>query len=520
MSPDDASSYDRIPYTSLALPQTHPDSLATVARIFRLSPPDVAACRVLELGCASGGNLIPMAFNLPGSEFVGIDSSQRQVDEAHATIDALGVRNIRIEAASILDVDDSWGAFDYIICHGVFSWVEPRVQEKILQIAGGRLTPDGVAYVSYNTYPGWHMREMVRHMMRYHADQFSEPREQIEQARAILRFLATSSQGAGFYPQLLAEEADRASRAPDSYIYHEHLERTNLPLYFHQFVSRASDAGLQFLSEAVVGDMLTSHFPAAVAETLERISPDILHLEQYMDFVRNRQFRQTLLCHQDAHPQRALAAGILHGLLISSPAATDSRPRLDATTPVVFTTGKRRAEVTKPATKAALTLLTEEWPRAIAVDTLCETAVDRARPYLGGMPDDEARAATLEDLFGAVMYGLIELHTQPPPCTNRPSDTPCAHPVAAFQAESGSIVVNAHHSPVDLDPLSLAVLRLSNGRRRTTEMVEGLAALVGSGQLTLNEGPGEPAAPIEHAALADRLNQALSSLARQALLVY
>jgi methyltransferase-like protein/SAM-dependent methyltransferase len=516
VSQDDGSSYDRIPYTSLALPQTHPDRLATVARIFRLSPPDVGACRVLELGCASGGNLIPMAFNLPGSEFVGIDYSRRQVDEAQATIAALGLRNIRIDAASILDVDDSWGMFDYIICHGVFSWVEPRVQEGILQIAGGNLAPNGVAYVSYNTYPGWHMREMIRHMMRYHAAQFADPREQVEQGRAMLRFLAASAQGKAWYTQLLADEADRAARAPDSYVYHEHLERTNQPLYFHQFVERASRAGLQFLSEAVVGDMLTSHFPGPVSETLERISPDILHLEQYMDFLRSRQFRQTLLCREHAHPRRALTADILRGLQVSSPAVADRAPDLDDASPAVFTSGSRRAEITKPATKAALTLLMDEWPRAIAVDTLCEIAVDRARPYQAGVSPDDAGNATLEDLFGAAMYGMINLHTQPPPCTNRPSDTPRAHPVAAFQAHSGSIVVNAHHSPVDLDPLSLDVLKLANGTRRRSDMIDALAERGAGGQVQVEPDGASAAGAAEPAG---RLEMVLAGLARNALLI-
>src|SRR5262245_37632787 len=191
------SSYDQIPSTSLAFPQTHPDRLATIARIFALSTPDVASCRVLELGCASGGNLIPMAFNLPGSEFVGIDLSGRQVEEAQSAIADLRLRNIRIQQASILDIDHSWGAFDSIICHGVFSWVDAAVQDQILRISARNLSPDGIAYISYNTYPGWHLREMVRHMMQYHAGQFSEPREQVAQARALLTFLATASKESG-----------------------------------------------------------------------------------------------------------------------------------------------------------------------------------------------------------------------------------------------------------------------------------------------------------------------------------
>jgi len=494
------TSYDQIPYRSLAFPQTHPDRLATVAAIFALAPPDVATARVLELGCASGGNLVPMAFNLPGAEFIGLDASRHQVDEAQTAISELSLRNLRIEHASILDVDDTWGAFDFIICHGVFSWVDTLVQEKILEIAARNLRPNGVAYISYNTYPGWHMRDMVRHMMRYHARQFTDPAEQVEQARALLRFLVSASGESGPFHQMLENEAERLGRSPDSYLFHEHLERTNLPTYFHQFMERVERVGLQYLSEAVVGEMLTSHFPASVAQTLERISPDLLHLEQYMDFVRNRQFRQTLLCHGDLRPRRSLSPDVLHGLWMSSSAVADASPDLAPGVSVTLAADASRATVASPATKAALTILMEYWPRAIAVSALCDSALSRAAPFTSGTPIDEIRRAMMEDLHGAVMHGLIGLHTQPPRCTNQPSDMPRAHPVAAFQAARGDIVVNAHHSMRQLEALELEVLKLADGTRRRAEIVDAL--------------------PQPHAADAlTRVENAISSLTRHALLI-
>lgn len=483
----DAASYDQVPYTSHAFPQTHPDHLATVARIFGLSAPDVAACRVLELGCASGGNIVPMAFNLPRSEFIGIDLSQQQVHDGHTSIAALGLRNIRIEHASITDVDDTWGQFDYIICHGVFSWVERNVQKKILAIASRNLAANGIAYVSYNTYPGWHVREMARAMMRYHASQFSDPREQVAQARALLTFLASATKDTGPYHELLDAEADRLRQSPDSYLFHEHLERTNLPLYFHQFIERAETEGLQYLSEAVVSEMLTSLFPSSVGETLERISPDLVHLEQYMDFVRNRQFRQTLLCHASQRPKRALNPDVLVGLLLSSPARADQASvDLAPGVAVSFMSGSRRATVASPASKAALSVLMDCWPCAMDFDELLDAAFTRAAAFLDVGSAEEARRATMEDLFGGVMHGLIEVHTQSPPCTAQPSDLPRAHPVAAFQARSGPFVVNAHHSMYELDPLALQVLKMANGERHRDEMTTLLAERLEAGRQSLD----------------------------------
>jgi hypothetical protein len=131
-------------------------------------------------------------------------------------------------------------------------------------------------------------------------------------------------------------------------------------------------------------------------------------------------------------------------------------------------------------------MLIEHWPCALAFDELVEGALQRAAPYLGAAPPAGTRVAMIEDLFGGVMHGLLGLHTVAPRCTNRPSDTPLAHPVAAFQAERGPLVVDAHHGMHELDDLSVDVLKLSNGRRSRDEMVEALAARLEAGRTTLD----------------------------------
>src|SRR5436190_23362618 len=92
----DVTSYDEVPYKSYPYPQSHPDRLATVATLFGMEPPPLDNCRVLELGCCSGGNLIPMAERFPGRRFVGVDYSQRQVAEGQATLKELGLENIEL----------------------------------------------------------------------------------------------------------------------------------------------------------------------------------------------------------------------------------------------------------------------------------------------------------------------------------------------------------------------------------------------------------------------------------------
>jgi methyltransferase-like protein/trans-aconitate methyltransferase len=522
VSSEQPTSYDEVPYGSQAFAQTHPDRLATMARLFGLAPPDITHCRVLELGCASGGNLIPMAYGLPNSQFVGIDLSRRQVEEAWRTIRALDTRNVRIEHSSIMDVDASWGTFDYIICHGVFSWVERPVQDKILQIAAERLSEDGVAYISYNTYPGWHMRESIRHMMRHHAAQFDTPAEQVSQARALIEFLAAAAPpDSGAYGQMLSGELDLLRKCADWYLYHEHLEQTNTPVYFHQFIERAQHAGLQYLSEAEFSAMLTSRFPPPVAETLERVSPDILHLEQYMDFVRNRHFRQTLLCKRTARLSRALGPQKLHGLAMASSARPTARTTdLSPGYLMEFHASNGVSVQTEaPATKAALLALHNAWPLALEVDMFCPEAIEQVQ----AKPDDPQSAvrALMQHLFQFFLAGAVELHTWSPDCTTRPSAQPKSFGPARYQAETQTYVVNAWHSMIELDTVGRAILAMLDGTRTLEVLVNEMMRRVEDGRLTLAlQGAGTQAldAKARRAVISNVVDEALSALASKALL--
>ena len=118
-----ANSYDAIPYPSLAFLQTHPDRLAVLATLFGMSPAPVENCRVLELACGNGANLIPMAYGLPRSEFLGVDLAALPVASAQQRIKQLGLKNIRIDATDLLEIGPASGKFDYLIAHGVYAWV-------------------------------------------------------------------------------------------------------------------------------------------------------------------------------------------------------------------------------------------------------------------------------------------------------------------------------------------------------------------------------------------------------------
>ena len=160
-------SYDKIPYPSKFFVQTHPDRLATQATLFGMSPADVATCRVLELGCGNGSNLIAQAYLLPEAKFIGVDLAKTHIEDAAAAARGFGFTNIEFRQMDVMDMSEAdFGKFDYITAHGLFSWVPDLVREKVLELYRELLNENGVGYISYSAYPGAHQREMVQRAMR------------------------------------------------------------------------------------------------------------------------------------------------------------------------------------------------------------------------------------------------------------------------------------------------------------------------------------------------------------------
>ena len=437
---------------------------------------------MLELGCGIGYNLMAMAVSLPHAQFTGIDLSARQVEEGTATIKKLGLTNLRLWALSLLDVDDSFGQFDYIIAHGVYSWVPPAVQDKILSICARNLAPDGVAYVSYNTYPGWHQRGMVRDMMNYHARAFPDPRQRVEQARALLAFLIEGypKESNATYRHLLADEEQLLADTADTYVFHEHLEEVNQPLYFHQFMERASAHGLQYVWEA------RPHSPVQLLsiqtrETLDQIGTDLIDLEQNIDFLHNRTFRRTLLCHhgqalhRDPHPELARA------FRYSSFAQfTEPDPDISGNGVIVFRGEVFKGTTNMPLVKLALADLMRAFPERLSFEDL----FDRVWPSLketrqASLGPAEARTLLGGALFSSYQSTLVRLHVAPQPFTLQISERPKASPLARWQAATtAGPVASLCHQGVPVDGPAQELLSLLDGTQTVAMLEERMAGTV------------------------------------------
>lgn len=519
------TSYDRVPYKSHPFSQSHPNRLATIASLFGLQPPPIHSARVLELGCAGGGNLVPMAEQFPSCSFLGIDASSRQIADGQELLKEVGFSNVELRFQDILDFPAGEQKFDYIICHGVYSWVPDAVQQKILSICSQSLTSNGIAYVSYNTYPGWRMRGMIRDIMRYRAQFFDTPGEKLSQARGLLAFLSNSVKSENNpYGMMLRQELESLDRCDDWYLQHEHLEDINEPLYFHEFVRRADRVGLQYLGEADFGIMSVESFSPQIQGMLKSVSRDTVELEQYMDFLRNRSFRQTLFCHRDVQIVRDPQPTSLLRLQVASSAEPESGPvEINSPTQTVFRRRNAVLRTTDPVVRAAFIHLRQIWPASISFIELSSIA----RSIVGGHPvaaESELMSVASQRLAGSLLRGfatsIVDLIAWPRPFVLRATERPMASLLARCQSRTSPQVTNLLHERVSLDDFQCQILRACDGTRNRNDLVQTLCENTLRGDVVIfNGGQRLTDTAAIQKSVVDLVPKIVQSLAQQALFV-
>jgi methyltransferase-like protein/2-polyprenyl-3-methyl-5-hydroxy-6-metoxy-1,4-benzoquinol methylase len=519
------TSYDAIPYQSNPFRETRPERLAAVAKLFGLDAPPAENCRVLEIGCSMGGNLVVMAQDHPQSQFIGIDASSRQIAEGWKTIELLGLKNIQLKHLDILDFGQDFGEFDYIISHGVFSWVPPRVQNKMLEICQRHLVPNGVAYISYNTYPGWHIRGIVRDMMLYRGMQFADPAARLTQAKLLVEFVAQATRGADTpYQRLLQSELKHMGQMEDYYLHHDHLEENNHPLYFNEMAKKLAVNGLQYLGEADFSMMVSTNFSPEVAKTLHELGAhDIVQMEQYMDFVRCRYFRKTLICRSSVKLNRTLTPAVVKGLFLASNAVPEStEAALDPAQIVAFQTpGGSKITCRSPLTKVALRTLQREWPMPVAFADLFAQCNAEAAKQGHAAAEANAEEFLAGEMLTCMAAGVVEWRLTPVPFTTSVGETPLTTPLARLQAERGYKVTSLRGETVTLDEIHRQALRQLDGTKNIAEITEALLTSVKAGVLVLHRDGDKTKVTEEvemRSLLGTALDKVLMNLARMALL--
>ena len=294
--------YSELGYKSMPFPYTTPATLEAYAALVGVSAPNPKTARVLELGATYGGNIISQALFNPDATFVGLELSQEQVEKGNEVIANAGLTNVSLIQSDIASIGSEIGTFDYIIAHGVYSWVDDGVKDALLRLIDEHLAEDGIAYISYNTYPGWHTMDEVRQLMMFSnrdKAQFNH-KEKVLHGKTIgsivgsqiLKYDNLKERNSKFLGALRS-----VMQKDEYYVGHDHLEPNNDPVYFYQFNDHLGAHNLAYLCDADLTLSMVRSFDADIADTLDKLAlNDHVAQEQYLDFMLDTTFRKSIIC--------------------------------------------------------------------------------------------------------------------------------------------------------------------------------------------------------------------------------
>ena len=504
-------SYDVIEYPTYIHPQMHPTLLAAIARLHGLRAASPDDCRVLEVGCGNGLQLLALAQAHPHSRFVGIDLSHAAIAAGEALRQQAGIHNVQFHCADLLTWDPGNDSYDYILAHGFYSWVPGAVQARLLALCASHLAAEGVAYVSYNALPGNQMRQMLRSLMTFRLDRDAPPDAQIAHAAGVLGWfqhnIGRPEDGAKEgYISAMTYELDKSLKdLPPALFFHDDLAPCNQSFFFCDFMAQAGVHGLDFLAEADYFEMSDMFLGVDARKHLDVMSGgDRIVRDQYLDFLKGRRFRQTLLVRAGTAHTPDLAA-ITH-------LQVDARIQGEVTNDgsgLRFFNETGAALVVKHAGIAAAFSALTHCAHPVPFQLLLEHA-------LANTPADQTEELPIElarTLRFGLEIGLLSLVCDPPRFAHSAGATPSISPLTRAQLEAGDhLLASLRPAIVRIDdPLARELLRLLDGTRNRETLLSDLRLW----DAQQPEQTRQPPSALTAAALED----ALTGLAKRGLLM-
>lgn len=308
--------YADLGYLSQPFPYASAPFLESYARLLGLSPAPASTARILEIGSSYGGNLISQALFYPQATFTGIEIAPTQVSVGKTYIDQLGITNLELLEGDVNESHEHLGTYDYIIAHGFYSWVDEETKDNFLRLCKEHLAENGILYMSYNTYPGWHKMDSVRALLEFANKDIDtlNHREKVRHGKTVASKLGTlmleydtvKTQQGPFLQSLR-----QTLQKQDCYVGHDHLEPVNTPVYFHQCMDHMAEHGFTYLCDCDLNLSFPDVYDEILRTKLPELAPhDPLAREQYIDFMLNTAFRKSLFTHKGATPKRITKASI------------------------------------------------------------------------------------------------------------------------------------------------------------------------------------------------------------------
>lgn len=295
-----------IPYLRDFKPMQAPAWLDHAALVNGVAPPErgggFAWC---DLGCGQGVTAAILAATHPRGVFYGIDAMPAHIDHAQHLAAEAGIANARFEAADFADAAErDYPPFDYIVAHGVYSWIDPASQAALRRFIDRHLKPGGLVYLSYNAMPGWARDLPFQHLLRALGETFAG--DSGHRAAAAAGLIETLSGAPALAPSFtLGELRRRPQDYPPAYLVHEFMHAAWRPLYVTEMRAAMRAIGLMPAGSATLieNDDALVLAPAARA-LLAQLGDDDLR-----ELARDYFLDQRLRCDLFARGNRRLEAG-------------------------------------------------------------------------------------------------------------------------------------------------------------------------------------------------------------------
>jgi predicted O-methyltransferase YrrM len=274
----------------------------------------------LELGCGFGHSTIANAGAFPHADFHACDFNPEHVDGGERRAAAFGIGNVRFHQASFQELlARDLPRFDFIVLHGVYSWVDADARRAIRRVIYEQLQPGGLVYLSYNCLPGWSNEVPLRKLLLELAATASG--DSAERAQGALRSLQQLSASKLRYfaanPEALTA-VDAYIQGPSNYLAHEFLNRTWEPFYSIDVADELAEADVSYLGSATLAD---NHQPLIVDDRVAEAAaklPAARQRQLAIDFATNQRFRRDVFVRGRANLGPADVARNLNAVVIGS----------------------------------------------------------------------------------------------------------------------------------------------------------------------------------------------------------
>ncbi len=287
-----------VTYTTNIFREATPVWLAMTALMMGQRCPDLARpFRYADLGCGHGLTAIAVAATCPHAEVWGFDFNPAHIESGRELATAAGLTNVRFQEAAFADLAQRPAQglpdFDFMVSHGVLSWISPENQRHLVNVVGQRLRPGGLCYLSYNVATGWGAMPPLRLLMRLLLR--STPARSDLAAQAVLDYLDRMKQAnAGFFaanPSLEQRLAEIRKQDP-RYIAHEFLNQDWHPLMFADMAAALEQEKCAYIGSATLTENIdVVAVPQTMAAMIQQ-TPDPVLRETLRDFAAAKGFRR------------------------------------------------------------------------------------------------------------------------------------------------------------------------------------------------------------------------------------